>query len=159
MPITATVLRGPLGPSTISSHPILSWYAKYAVDFDTAKVTTSPLNYYASTATLVNPDNSAISGAQQIWDYYIALYGQFERCGHEVISVTVLSNDQTEKHTLIVEVTTLLTPNGGTETVPLPQAFVYEIAEAEQGHGTDGLQIWSLRCYFDKGVLQNAAGV
>jgi hypothetical protein len=159
MAITATVLRGPLGPSTISSHPILSWYAKYAIDFNTAKTTTSPRKYYASTATLVHPDNSSISGAQQIWDYYISLYGQFERCNHEVISVTVLSNGQTEKHTIIVEVTTLLTPKGGTGVVSLPQAFVYEIAEAEQGHGTGGLQIWNLRCYFDKGILQKATGI
>jgi hypothetical protein len=58
-----------------------------------------------------------------------------------------------------VEVTTLLTPKGGAGVVPLPQAFVYEIDEAEQGHGTDGLQIWNLRCYFDKGILQKAAGI
>jgi hypothetical protein len=120
MPVNATVLRGPFSSPAISSHPVLSWYAKYTTDFRIGKTTTPPTKYYASTATIVHPDNSSISGAQQIGDYYISLYGQFERCSYDLISVTVLSNNQTEEHTLIVEVTTLLHLKGDTLTVPLP---------------------------------------
>lgn len=69
----------------------------------------------------------------------------------------MVTNDQTGKHTLFIEVETGLHLKGGEGTVPLPQGFVYEIAEAESGQGTDGLQIWKLRCYFDKGLLRKAA--
>ncbi|KAH8695411.1 hypothetical protein BGW36DRAFT_361108 [Talaromyces proteolyticus] len=157
--ITATVLQGPFSHSASSSNPILSWYAKYAADFAHNKGTTPPTNYYASTATLVHTDNSTISGAQQIWDYYISLYGQFEKCSYELISAIVLNDDQSGKHTLLVQVKNLLHLEGDRGTVTVPQAFTYEIAKAEDGSGTDGLQIWQIRCYFDRGFLQKAASV
>ncbi|PYI12607.1 hypothetical protein BO78DRAFT_435073 [Aspergillus sclerotiicarbonarius CBS 121057] len=176
MPSTTTTLHGPFNPpSTImtklktSPHPILTWYHKYVTDFTTSKTTTPATKYYASTATLTNPDNSIISGAQQIWDYYIEMYGRFERCGYEVISVMAVTDTDTdegkreEKHTLIVECTTSLYLKGGGagRKVSLPQAFVYEIGNAEEGEGKgeDGLQIWRLRVYFDKGLLMKAAGM
>ncbi|KGO52878.1 hypothetical protein PEX1_022740 [Penicillium expansum] len=161
MTVTTTVVKGPLNlgnlPSVFSTNPILSWYAKYAVDFSIAKTTTPPTKYYASTATLVNTDASTISGAKEIWDYYIGIYGQFERCEHDLISITVLSDETTGKHTLIVETTNNLHLKGGKGIVPLAQAFVYEIAKSEGGCGTDGLQIWHLNCYFDRGLLERAA--
>lgn len=130
---------------------------KYAVDFSIAKTTTPPTKYYASSATLVNTDRSIIHGAKEIWDYYIDLYGQFERCAHDVISIVVLSDETSGKHTVIIETTNNLHLKGGRGIVPLPQAFVYEIGKSEEGCGTDGLQIWQLNCYFDRGLLDKAA--
>ncbi|KAE8381700.1 hypothetical protein BDV26DRAFT_254887 [Aspergillus bertholletiae] len=161
MTISTTIIRG--SPShrdnkaLIATSPVLSWYARYVVDFATAKTTTPPTKYYASTATLVNPDQSTISGADAIWDYYIHLYGQFEKCAHEVISMTALSNDETGTHTLLVETINHLHLRDNKGVVPLPQAFAYEISEAEEGAGTAGLQIWELRCYFERGLLQRVA--
>ncbi|KXG46027.1 uncharacterized protein PGRI_048830 [Penicillium griseofulvum] len=160
MNITTTVVRGPLNlanpPPIVSTNPILSWYTKYAVDFSIAKTTTSPTKYYASNATLVNTDQSIIYGAKEIWDYYIDLYGQFERCAHNLISISVLSDETSGKHTVIVETTNKLHLKHGKGVVPLPQAFVYEIAKSEEA-GTDGLKIWQVKCYFDKGLLERAA--
>ncbi|CAI7670252.1 unnamed protein product [Penicillium discolor] len=161
MSITTTVVKGPLNlgnlPSEFSTNPILSWYAKYAVDFSIAKTTTPPTQYYASNATLVNVDQSSICGAREIWDYYIDIYGQFERCVHDLISIIVLSDEESGKHTVIVETTNNLHLKDGKGIVPVPQAFVYDIAKSEEGCGTDGLQIWKLKCYFDKGLLEKAA--
>ncbi|KAJ5154503.1 uncharacterized protein N7500_009942 [Penicillium coprophilum] len=163
MSVTTTVVKGPLNlanpPSQITTNPILSWYMKYAVDFSIAKTTTPPTRYYASTATLVNTDRSIISGAKDIWDYYITLYGQFERCVHDLISIFVLSDETSGKHTMIVETTNNLHLKDGKGIVPLPQAFVYEIAKSEDGSGTDDLQIWEVKCYFDKGLLERAASI
>ncbi|KAJ5970720.1 uncharacterized protein N7479_000638 [Penicillium vulpinum] len=161
MSVTTTVVKGPLNlvnpPSIVTTNPILSWYAKYAVDYSIAKTTTPPTKYYASNATLVNTDRSIISGAAEIWDYYIELYGQFERCAHDLISISVLSDETSGKHTMIVQTTNNLHLKDGKGIVPLPQAFVYEIAEAEEGAGMDDLQIWEVKCYFDKGLLERAA--
>ncbi|KAJ5372539.1 hypothetical protein N7517_004545 [Penicillium concentricum] len=163
MSVTTTVVKGPLNlanpPPQISANRILSWYTKYAVDYSIAKTTTSPTQYYASNATLVNTDRSIISGAREIWDYYIDLYGQFERCAHDLISISVLSDETAGKHTMIVETTNNLHLKDGKGIVPLPQAFVYEIAKSEEGSGTDGLQIWEVKCYFDKGLLERAANI
>lgn len=161
MSVTTTVVKGPLNlanpPSVFSTNPVLSWYMKYAVDFSIAKTTTPPTKYYASSATLVNTDRSIIHGAKEIWDYYIDLYGQFERCAHDVISIVILSDETSGKHTVIIETTNNLHLKGGRGIVPLPQAFVYEIGKSEEGCGTDGLQIWQLNCYFDRGLLDKAA--
>ncbi|KAJ5159588.1 uncharacterized protein N7482_006592 [Penicillium canariense] len=157
MPHTAISFSGPLTPAILSSHPVITWYAKYAAEFVVNKHTTAPTKYYAREAKLVNTDNSTIHGAREIWDYYIALYGQFERCSHEMVSVTLLTDEQTGKHTLHIECITSLHLKGSQEVVPLPQSFVYEISEAEAGYGCDGLQIWEIRCYYDRGLLQRAA--
>lgn len=157
MPFTATIFQGPPTPSSLSEHPIFTWYARYAHDFDYAKTTTLPTRYYSSTAEIIHPDGSSTSGGRQIWYYYITLYGQFERISHDIISATALTDDQNGNHTLIIEVLTSLYPKGGKNKVSLPQGFVYEIRKAESGFGTDGLQIRKLRCYFDKGLLQSAA--
>lgn len=155
------VLKGPLKlghpPRAITANRALSFYAQYAVDFTSAKTTTPPTKYYASTATLVNTDQSTIHGAEAIWEYYIRLYEPFKCCVHDVISMTLLSDEGTDVHTLIVETTNNLHLKNGEEPVLLPQSFVYEIAKSEGGSGMHGLQINQVRCYFDRGLLQKAA--
>lgn len=155
------VLKGPLKlahpPRTITTNRVLSFYAQYAVDFTTAKTTTSPTKYYASTAILVNTDQSIIHGAEAIWGYYIHLYEPFKCCVHDVISMTLLSDEGTDVHTLIVETINNLHLKNGKEPVSLPQSFVYEIAKSQRGTGMYGLQINQVRCYFDRGLLQKAA--
>ncbi|RHZ45037.1 uncharacterized protein CDV56_102926 [Aspergillus thermomutatus] len=157
MTIRTTIHRGPLNPSAIISNPILEFYAKYAKDFRFAKSSTPPTAYYSTASKLINTDATIIFGAQAIWDYYIALYGQFERCEYEVISLTVIHDDETGKHTLTGEFLNTLHLKDNKGTVTLPQTFIYEIANAEEGCGTDGLQIWEVRCYFDRGILHGAA--
>lgn len=158
MPFTATVLKEPMGAWTTFPHFIVDWFAKYANAFTNAEVSASPQDYYASSATLVNPDKSTVSGAQQIWDYCISLYRPAEKCTREVISMILLTENQSGRLVLHVEVTTQLHSKKDLCPVQIPQAFVYEIAEAESGCGTDGLQIWGIRCYFDKGLLENHTG-
>lgn len=155
------VLKGPLKlgnlPGTITANRVLSFYAQYAVDFNSAKTTTSPTKYYSSTAILVNTDQSTIHGAEAIWEYYIRLYGPFECCAHDIISMTLVSDEGTDVHTLTVETTNNLHLKNGKEPVSLPQAFAYEIAKSEGGSGMYGLQINQVRCYFDRGLLEKAA--
>jgi len=78
------------------------------------------------------------------------------------VSMTIVSDDESGNSTLFGEFVTGLARadgNGPKVEVKLPQAFVYEIRKAEEGKGWGGLQIWDIRCYFDRGILREAAGV
>ena len=161
MPLTTTIIRGPI--TSPPDNPIAAFYLSYGRAFSapSSRTTTLPTNFYASTSILKNIDNSTISGAQAIWDYYIELYKSFEKVEHEIVSMTIVSDDESGKSTLFGEfVTGLVRADGkGAKEVKLPQAFVYEIREAEDGKGRGGLQIWEIRCYFDRGILREAGGV
>jgi hypothetical protein len=74
----------------------------------------------------------------------------------------IVSDDESGNSTLFGEFATSLVRTdgkGAKEEVKLPQAFVYEIREAEEGKGWGGLQIWEIRCYFDRGILREAGRV
>jgi hypothetical protein len=73
--------------------------------------------------------------------------------------MTVVTNDESGDSTLFGEFVTGLTRKDSKGAAKLPQAFVNEIKEAEEGKGWGGLQIWSIRCYFDRGILKEAAGL
>ena len=161
MPLTTTTFRGSI-PSQLE-NPILAFYSSYGRAFSapSSRDTTPPTDFYASTSVLRNIDNSTISGAQAIWDYHIELYKPFEKVEHEFVSMTIVSDDESGNSTLFGEFVTGLVRSDGKEevTVKLPQAFVYEIREAEEGKGRGGLQIWEIRCYFDRGILKEAARI
>lgn len=147
------LLKEPSGNWPVSSHFILYWLTKYAEDIAASDNITSPERYYASSATLVNPGKSTIHVAQQIWNDSVSLYSNFESCDRTIISTVLLSDDLAKKYTLNIEVMTVLRRSGDPSPVSLPQAFAYDIARAENNQGTNGVQIWSVKCYFDKSLL------
>lgn len=162
MPLTTTTIRGPV--TSPPDNPIAAFYLSYGRAFSDPSLRniTPPTDFYASTSILKNIDNSTISGAQAIWDYYIELYKPFEKVEHETVSMTIVSDDESGNSTLYTEFVTGLVKADGKgvkEEVKLPQAFVYEIREAEEEKGWGGLQIWEIRCYFDRGILKEAGGV
>ena len=162
MPLTTTTIRGPV--TSPPDNPIAAFYLSYGRAFSapSSRTTTLPTDFYASTSILKNVDNSTISGAQAIWDYYIELYKPFGKVEHEIVSMMIVSDDESGNSTLFGEFVTGLVRadgKGAKGEVKLPQAFVYEIREAEEGKGWGGLQIWEIRCYFDRGILRDAAGV
>ena len=156
MPLKTTTYSGPL--TSQPENPVLAFYLTYALAFKKSRSTAIPTDFYASTSVLTNIDNTTITGAQAIWDYYIQLYKPFE-VDHEIVSMTVVTDEDSGDNTLIGEFVTGLARNDRKETVKLPQAFVYEIRKAEEGKGSGGLQIWAIRCYFDRGLLKEAAGL
>jgi hypothetical protein len=161
MPVTTTTIRGPV--TAPPDNPIAAFYLSYGRAFSEpfSRTTTLPTDFYASTSILKNIDNGTISGAQAIWDYYIELYKPFEKVEHEIVGMTIVSDEESGNSTLFGEFVTGLVRadgKGAKEEVKLPQAFVYEIRQAEEGKGWGGLQIWEIRCYFDRGVLREAGG-
>ena len=156
MPLQTTVYNG---QSTAQpENPILSFYRTYALEFKDSRSTAKPSDFYAPNSVLTNIDNTTITGAQAIWDYYIQLYGPFQ-VEHEVVSITVVTDTESGNNTLNGEFLTILARRDGKGTVKIPQAFVYEIREAEVGQGVGGLQIWAVRCYYDRSLLKEAAGL
>jgi hypothetical protein len=159
MPLKTTTFSGPF--TSPPENPVLAFYFSYGLAFSdpASRNITPPTAYYSSTSVLTNIDNTTTTGAQAIWDYYIDLYKPFKKVEHNVVSMTVVTDDESGNSTLFGEFVTGLARKDGKGAVKLPQAFVYEIRKAEKGKGWGGLQIWAIRCYFDRGVLKKAAGL
>lgn len=60
----------------------------------------------------MNPDKSIIKGPDAICNYYMHLYGQFEKCVHNHIRTFALSNREFGTHMLVVEMINDFAPEG-----------------------------------------------
>lgn len=52
--------------------------------------------------------------------------------------------------------TMLWLDKGGEKVVEVPQSFIHTLGNADEGKGTDGLQIRQLRNYFERTAIEKA---
>jgi hypothetical protein len=104
------------------------------------------------------PDTSVVEGTAALWPFLKGIYGPFEKVTRDMRSLTLVSNAETKTHNLHIELITTCHPGNGRDPLPLPQAFCYVIAQADEGKGTDGWQFHGLRCYYDYSLLQRTIG-
>lgn len=155
---TTLSLSAPISIASLPSrHPVLGFYAKYGVAFqDLAH--TSPTAYYSSDAYINLPNGTSFSGRDRVWAFYENLYGTFKSNTLEAFyMLNIMSGPEPGSYFLTIEYLRGLHSYDGSTVTKVPQVFVYEIGPAQEGEGTDGLQIRGVRCYYDMGLLAKAA--
>ncbi len=154
MVLHTLALESPIPPFDSIGHPVMRWYAKYSVAFRDSFDAIDPQAFYNARCKMHLPDRSITEGTATLWPFFKSIYGPFEKVTREMLTLTLVSNDEKETHNLHIELITTLHPGKGRPPVPLAQAFCYVIGKADEGKGTDGFQFHGLRCYYDRSLLQ-----
>lgn len=148
MPLETIAFKAPIQFQTVAQHgnPYLNFFISYATIWqnESKLLTIAPTSLYAESCVFIKPDNSMIVGVDQIWPLLKTQYGQFAKTAREPLSLIMVSDPDTSKHELHLNIVLSLYRTLDAEPVKLLQSFVYEIGEADEGAGTDGLQIKKL---------------
>lgn len=146
--------------ASTTSRPSLSFIRKYTNKVDSLDLSGSFSAWYAPSAIFYNGDGSVYNGGEKIWEWMHVLFSPFARMEHSVKITRVLDGLNFACQIcdlLILEAETsfwLKKPLAG-EAIRVPRLLMFLVGPAEtQGEGTDGLQIWEARAYWDTAVLE-----
>ena len=136
-------------------HPLVQFYAAYIDDFRHRYHSTPFDRYYAADCKTYQVDNTILEGGKALWDStHTDLYGMFPQVERELQSLIYCFDVEPGRHEIhIKSITGLHTKS---KRFDVPQAFTYGVGEADDGKGTHGLQFRSLRCYYDRSLIEKA---
>jgi hypothetical protein len=148
--------------SLTASRPSLGFIKKYTSKVDSLDLSGPFSAWYAPGAKFYNGDGSVYDGGQQIWDWMHDLFSPFAQIEHVVTTTRVLDGVIAAGKTcdlLVLETETsfrLKEPLDG-EAIRVPRLLMFLVGPATtQDDGTDGLQIWEAKAYWDTAVLGRA---
>lgn len=155
--------RGSFGPST-RSVPALAFYEKYATHVQAVNLTGHFSDFYAPSAVFLNGDGEIYRGGNTIWEWMKELFGPFERLGfeHEMIMVLPLDNNddgepgRKQGWRILTEhvMTAYLKGELAGEGIPVRRAMSWVVGPSEEeGTGTDGLQWFEGKVWWDTAVV------
>ena len=162
MPTSTIALTAPIDLASLPDHPAINFYKKYGAAFQTNLEGTQPTRFYDSDVinylTTCSPggERDAIHGAQNCWNAFLKLYATFERNSYEILTFTVVSDEERGTHVIHMEAITSLHLKHGKGFVRVPQMFVYTIGKAKDGEGTDGLAFKEVRNYYNPDDIEKA---
>lgn len=161
MPESILSIKAPFDRAALATLPpnrVLAWYMKYATVFDADihAASKQPTRFYASKAINYAPDGKINEGADAIWEDYLSLWGSFEKLTRDLRTIMFVTNEEEGTYRVHAECLTICHLKNDKGTVDVPTSFVYEIKQAEEGAGEDGLQIWEIRSYLDTAQLAKA---
>ena len=116
--------------------------------------------WYAPSAVFYNGDGKIYDGGRAIWEWMHSLFGLFAKLEHLVKTTRVLGGVNSVGpmcDLFVMETEThfwLKAPLDG-EAIHVPRLLMFLVGPEEiQGEGTDGLQIWEAKAYWDTAVLE-----
>jgi hypothetical protein len=151
---------GAIDVASTVSRSSLGFIRKYTKKVDSLDLSGSFSAWYAPSAIFYNGDGSVYDGGKKIWEWMHVLFSPFAKMDHLVKITRVLDglNSEGQKcDLLILETETsfwLKNPLDG-EAIRAPRLLMFLVGPATtQGEGTDGLQIWEAKAYWDTAVLE-----
>lgn len=155
--------RGALGPTT-RSVPALAFFEKYVNHVQAIDLAGPFSDFYAPSAVFFNGDGKIYRGGNAIWEWMKDLFGPFERLDfdHEVIRVLPFDDDDDttgrskDKWRILTEhvMTAYLKGELAGQGIPLRRDMSWVVGPSEEeGTGTDGLQWFEGKVWWDTAVL------
>ncbi|KAK5135327.1 hypothetical protein LTR08_005431 [Meristemomyces frigidus] len=96
-------------------------------------------------------------GGEVCWDFFRQYYGEYDFCTQDAIAWTVIVLEENQGYELWGQsVMKFKFKSSGTEHA-LPRFFCYTIGKADEGKGTDGLQVRKLRDYYNQPLIYRTA--
>jgi hypothetical protein len=135
--------------------PTLRFIEKYINRIDSLDLSSTPSSaFYSPFAELHDTNGDVYTSGPHIWGCLKRLFTPFDRINHDVIEIRVVP-DGSGKDVVYAQFLTRFRLRGDEEEVVAPRFFVFSVgeAEAEGLGGTDGLQIFELRVFWDTGIL------
>lgn len=138
----------------------LGFIEKYTNQVDSLDLSGSFSAWYAPSAVFYNGDGRVYDGGKNIWEWMRVLFSPFAKMEHLVKAARVLDGLNSAGQLcdlLILEAETsfwLKNPLDG-EAIRAPRLLMFLVGPAKaQAEGTDGLQIWEAKAYWDTAVLE-----
>jgi len=142
----------------------LSFIRKYTNKVDSLDLSGPSSAWYAPSAIFYNGNGNIYNGGKAIWEWMHGLFSPFARIQHLIKSTRVLSGMQyggEGRNLLILETETsfwLKKPLDG-EAMLVPRLLTFLVGPTEaHDEGTDGMQIWQAKAYWDTAVLEKEVG-
>jgi len=134
--------------------PTLEFIEKYFLKVDSLDLLSSPSSaFYASSALLHDTKGQVLVSGPRIWQCIQRLYSPFDRVHHEMVEVRVLP-DEEGKVVVYAQFLTYFRLRGDEEEIVAPRFFVITVGGSDGIYeGTDGLQIYDVRLFWDTGIL------
>lgn len=152
-------------PAEPDPRGTLSFLQKYTRKVDSLDLSGPSSAWYAPSAVFYNGDSNVYNGGSTIWDWMHSLFSPFAKMEHSTRMTRVLHNVDNSAgkpcDLLILETETtfwLKKPIYG-EGIRVPRLLMFLVGSAEvNGQGTDDMQIWEARAYWDTAVLEREVG-
>lgn len=143
------------GPWDVHSRQsrALRFIEKYITTVDSLDLTSTPSStFYSPLAMLRDNKGDAHLGGAAIWNKVQRLFAPFSCIYHEVVELRVVAGLD-GRDVVYGEFLTHFCLRGDEEEVVAPRFFVWKLAEAVDGAGTEGLQLVEARIFWDTGIL------
>jgi hypothetical protein len=134
--------------------PTLKFIEEYFNQVDALDFLSIPSStFYHPSAILHDTKGNPQSSGPRIWQCMQRLFCPFDMIHHDLVEARVVP-DESGKAVVYAHLLTHFRLRGDTEEVVAPRFFVITVGEAAGIYeGTDGMQIYDVRLFWDTGIL------
>lgn len=134
--------------------PILKFIEKYFSKVDSLDLISSPSSdFYAPSAVHHDTKGNIHVSGPRIWQCMQRLLSPFDGVHHEMIEARVVP-DENGQAVVYAQFLTRFRLKGDQEEIVAPRFFVLTVGKAAGMYeGTDGMQIYDVRLFWDTGIL------
>ncbi|KAJ2976657.1 hypothetical protein NQ176_g4816 [Zarea fungicola] len=151
--------------SSTREIPALAFIEKYANTVDSLDLTAYPFHdWYAPDSVFYNGDGISYRGGNAIWSWMKGLFSPFTAVHHQVECIRLFheqvdfQNAKIDAETIILETSTVFTVKGlepRDQPIVVPRLLQFTVGASQvAGQGTDGMQIFVAKAWWDTAVLQ-----
>jgi hypothetical protein len=135
------------------SNEALRFLEKYTKKVDSGDLSTASHDWYAPSNRFYDADGTTYDGGDAVWSFMKRLFGIAKTIKHDVLEARVISEDSGYVVTLET-ITNFTLKNVADPRLAVPRLLEFWIKRSEvSGQGTDGLQIFRLKVWWDKSSL------
>jgi hypothetical protein len=140
------------------SNEALRFLEKYTKKVDGGDLSTASHDWYAPSNRFYDADGTTYEGGDAVWSFMGRLFGIADAIRHDVLEARVISEDS--GYVVTLETNTNFTlKNVADPHLAVPRLLEFWIKRSEvTGQGTDGLQIFRLKVWWDKSSLFQKLG-
>jgi hypothetical protein len=134
--------------------PTLKFIEKYFSKVDSLDLLSSPSStFYAPSAVLHDTKGNPHFSGPRIWECMQRLFSPFDMIHHEMVEARVIP-DESGTTVVYAQLLTRFRLRGDEEEIVAPRFFVITVGKAAGMYeGTDGMQIYDVRLFWDTGIL------
>ncbi|KAK5123466.1 hypothetical protein LTR85_002504 [Meristemomyces frigidus] len=150
------ILSSPAGPAV----RFYTTYLQKVWSNECAGLFTTPYDdFYAKDMEHVFTDGRVEIGGHACWEFFRDYYGEYKKCSQEGISWMVIAEEGKQFYEMWGQSVMKFTFKGSEVEHAVPRFFCYTIGKADEGKGTDGLQVRKLRDYYNEPLIYKKAYV
>jgi hypothetical protein len=135
------------------TNEALRFLEKYVAMVDSRNLSKPYLEWFTPDAAFQDADGTIYEGGAAVWDFMGKLFGVADTVTHDILKVKV-ENDDNGSMVTLETITNFMIKNVAEPHLAIPRLLEFSIGKSvADSQGTDGLQIYKLRVWWDKSSL------